>query len=99
MLTEEEAQARAHNCARDGNLIEAGWILMVLSGMPDGLPEQDLTPLRAAFFAGAKHMLAVMSGAQRRDNLDTQKVANDLRAELARFRDEIGPKDGLKGHH
>jgi len=98
-MTDEEAQARAQNCARDGNLIEAGWVMTVLSGMPDGVPETELTPLRAAFFAGAKHMLAVMAGAQRRDNLDTQKVANDLRAELARFRDEIGPKDGPKDVH
>jgi hypothetical protein len=93
MLTEEEAQARAQNCARDGNLIEAGWVLTVLRGVPEGLSEASVSAVRRSFYAGANHMLAVMSGAQRRDNIDMERVVNDLRAELDRFRQEMAPKE------
>jgi hypothetical protein len=93
MMTDEEAQVQATACARQGRLVEAGWVMALLKGTPDDLPLSELLVLRGAFFAGAKHMLALMVGAQRRDDLDMQQVVNDLRGELDRFREELGLKN------
>jgi len=91
-MTEEEAHTRAQECARQGNLVEAGWVLTVRRGLPDGLSEAAVNSVRSAFYAGANHMLALMAGAQQRDDLDMQKVVSNLRTELDRFRAERRPK-------
>jgi len=92
MMTDKEAEAQARAHATAGNLVEAGWVMAILKGVPDDLPEQEKFVLRGAFFAGAKHMLHVMVGAERRDEIDMQKLVGDLREELNRFRQELGPK-------
>ena len=92
MMTDEEAQAQAQAHAKAGNLVEAGWIMAILKGVPDDVPEAERFILRGAFFAGARHMLSVMVGAERRGDIDMQKVVNDLRIELDQFRQELGPK-------
>ena len=92
MMTDDEAQLQASTRAREGKLVEAGWIMTVLKGVPDDLPEAELVVLRSTFFTGAQHMLAVMAGAERRNDIDTQKLVDDLRAELGQFRKELGRK-------
>jgi hypothetical protein len=92
MMTDEDAQAQAQAHAKAGNLVEAGWIMALLKGAPDDLPPAELAIIRGAFFAGARHMLALMAGAYQRDTLDMQKLVDDLRAELDRFRNDLGPK-------
>jgi len=92
MMTEEDAQAQAQAHATAGNLVEAGWIMALLRSAPDDIPPAELSVIRGAFFAGARHMLALMAGAYQRSNLDMQKLVDDLRAELERFRNEMGPK-------
>jgi len=92
MMTDKEAETQARAHATAGNMVEAGWIMAILKGVPDDLPPAELGILRGAFFAGAKHMLATMVGAEKRDDIDMNKLVVDLRRELDRFRQELGPK-------
>ena len=65
MLTENEAQERARQLAKDGKLIEAGWVRLMLPGAPDDFHQHHLDLIRFSFFRGARHMLALMTGAHR----------------------------------
>lgn len=41
-----------------GRLIEAGWISLRLTAIPDNAPAIQLEEMRNAFFAGAQHLFA-----------------------------------------
>ena len=93
-MTDEEAKQQATVAATGGRLVEAGWIMMVLKGAPEGLSENQIAVVRGSFYAGAKHILTLMSKAQQQDLSDQmmQKMVDDLQAEFGQFETEMRRK-------
>lgn len=90
MLSKKEAEERAGQLSKDGKLIEAGWVLLMLVGAPDNLSPGQLDMVRYSFFRGAKHMLTLLERAQQSLHGDEviNRMADDLRAEFKAFTDE-----------
>jgi len=84
MLTEQEADERAMRLAKEGKLIEAAWVKLILRGAPGYFSPGDLYLMQAAFFRGAKHMLSLIAAADRKGLSEEAmlKMVDDVRAEL-----------------
>jgi len=87
MMTREQAAKTAEDLLRAGNIIEAGWVLMLLARAPDGTPQHIINSMKMAFFLGARHMLEalVMSHEQNLSDATMQRVVDDLGKELDAF--------------
>ena len=103
MLTEQEADERAMRLAKDGKLIEAAWVKLVLRGAPPSIDPSTLSFMEVAFFRGAKHMLTLMVTAQRKglSNEEMTRMVNDVGRELTGYFDDLmqpPPGAGSKAH-
>jgi hypothetical protein len=73
-------------------LIEAGWIGMRISCVPEDASEVQISEMRTAFFAGALHLFSSMMQIM---EADAEPTAKDLKrmdqidAELRRFASEF----------
>lgn len=85
-LTREEFEALARKLARDGRLVEAGWIAFRMECIPPAASDMQLSEMRKAFMAGAHHLFfsvvaSVDAGDEPTDAdmLRMDKIAAELR--------------------
>ncbi len=76
----------------DGLVIEAGWRSFVVACKLQDAPENQLTQMRAAFFAGALHtfhsIMTLLEPGQEATSKDVARL-DEIWAELDRFNKEL----------
>ena len=87
MMTREQAVRQAKELFDGGEIIEAGWVSMMLSRAPAGAPPDIVENLRAVFFLGAKYMLEAMVLTQVSSVSEETltKFVDNLRVEIEKF--------------
>ncbi len=83
-----------------GKLIEAGWVSLQLMAIPADAPQEQLTEMRMAFFAGAQHLFASIVGILEPGEEPTDNDMNRLtliNEELDKFVEEVKRKLPTQG--
>lgn len=86
--------------ADEGKLIEAGWVAMKLSVLPQEMGEQQERDMRMAFMAGAQHLFASIMAVMEDDHEPTEtdlKRMDLIHAELEAFRKELEAAHKMAG--
>ena len=81
----------------EGKLIAAGWHVYRTRFMPRDAGPNQVSETRIAFFAGAQHVLASITGGMDEDHEPTAadlKRMDNLHQELAAFAAELSPTKG-----
>lgn len=86
-MTREQAVRQAKEHFDNGDIIEAGWVSMMLARAPASTPTDIVENMRAVFFLGAKYMLEAMVLTQCSAVSDETltKFVDNIRVELERF--------------
>jgi hypothetical protein len=90
----------ADEMAKQGRLIEAGWIGMRIACVDPHAPQIQLDEMRMAFFAGAQHLFGSLSNIidPEQDVTDADMVRMEkIDLELRQFIKEFEKKHGLTG--
>ena len=74
--------------ADEGKLIEAGWVALRLTCIPDNAPAVQLHEMRLAYMAGAQHVFSSMDEDREPTENDLAKL-DLLHKELAAFQGEL----------
>jgi hypothetical protein len=78
--------------AKEGLLVEAGWIMLRVGGFCDTATPEQSRHMRAAFFAGARHLfgaiLAIMDPATEQTDANMARM-DRINAELSAFENEL----------
>lgn len=79
-ITADELREFERRLSAEGKLIEAGWFGFRLAAINSEAPENQVTEMRMAFFAGATHlfmaMIRVMDEGTEATAADEQRIAN-----------------------
>ena len=67
------------------DLVEAGFLTLIMKGAPPDTPQPLVSMLRSSFFYGAKHMLETMLLAQELDDDDLLAIADKVQTEFGSF--------------
>lgn len=84
-----------------GKLIEAGWVGLRYAAVADDAPQDQLTEMRQAFFAGAQHLfssiMSILDPGSEPTDRDLRRmdfIDKELRAFLADFKAKHLPTQG-----
>jgi len=83
-MTEDDAKHRAVELIGDGNMIEAGFILILLRHAPADVPADEVAAYRRAFFCGARYMFDLLHMPVAGDDA-VGDMLDKLLAELTKF--------------
>lgn len=75
-VAREAAGLMTHFAVNKGKLIETGWLALAATAYPNGMTDEQRKQLRAAFFAGAHHLLASIMHTL---DADREPTADDMR--------------------
>lgn len=59
-LTTEEMAEKIADAYHEGRLIEAGWIISIVSSLDEDMPEEYAASLRDAFFMGVRYLMHII---------------------------------------
>lgn len=102
-MSQREAEERAKELIKHGRMIEAGWVLMLLSQAPDDAPQSEIDGFRHVFFAGCKYMTDVllmpMDGGIRAQEMMIDNLQKELAQFGVDFAEDIRRRYGRAGAH
>ena len=94
MMTEHDAKAHAQRLVKSERMIEAGFVMLMLSYAPDRVTDKEIASVRGAFFTGAKYLFDILHMPLVGGDRALEDLRNTLEQELRRFSD-IQPKHPL----
>jgi len=83
-----------------GKIVQAGWISLKLTTIPESASSQQLDEMRNAFFAGAQHvfgsMMSILDPGAEPTAADLQRMTS-IHNELEQFIEDFKRAKGLSG--
>jgi predicted DNA-binding ArsR family transcriptional regulator len=93
MMSHEETRLRAAQMLREGRMLEAAWIAIMLQGAPDEATANEIAMVRLAFFRGAHALFDIMAAASQVKGADGDEMIDQIKAELVAFLKDKKPRE------
>ena len=84
-MREQDAKEHAQQLIKNERMIEAGFVMLLLSYAPDKVTEREIAGVRSAFFTGAKYLFDLLHMPLTGGDRAAEDLRCNLEQELYRF--------------